>query len=505
MNSQNETTSPSLKPKDEHLRKVVQGFKLVNLDCNHAEIAMVAGISKGTAHNKSEMIADFWSKDSLTPDEDKRSLLERSIKLGIEEALKATEPTLEHVYGAILGSYLKVETDILDRVGTIKSVWTVGSHLTKLYLAVHRRKDEKGTQVHSENPSAKYVRQLLEVDTLFNCSEGYKSGERAKSWSAKNVLNEFIQKSNNIFIDMLSLNSALFISLFPSSHMSSSDDTKNNVQKGFITIYYYNIYTILKVPIDTLKTLEVQSAFNLLIRMVKVENGEVHIPVRHESKKNPEYYGRDYNIFCFIRSYERRALGYIGYDMSAAMQSICLQLVKATKEEYPMLWDYAHDKAFKKGIRTEIAQALNVDVDEVKATLTAFANGSMKDKNRHPHYKVFQEESNRLRRAVLKHVSENEPLVLTRAIEQSSREMPKDWDWSDNKQVESTEERLSASSIFFFVWTHYERDIRQAMLMVLEDGLEVHDAVYSKMDVDVKVVEQEIFDQTGYTITIEKE
>jgi len=505
MNSKNETTSPSLKSKDEHLRKVVQGFKLVNLDCNHAEIAMVAGLSKGTVHNKRDIIADFWSKESLTPEEDKQSLLERSIELGMQEILKIKEPSLVQIYGAILGSFLKVETDILDKVSTIKSAWTVGGHLASLYKIVSKRKDEKGTRVHSENPSAKYVRQLLEVDKLFICSEGYKVGEKAKSWSTKNLLNEFIEKSNNIFLDMLFLKPTLFVSLFPSSLMSSSDDAKSNVLKGFLTVHYYNIYTILKVHVNTLRKLEVQSVFSLMIRMVSIEDGEIHIPVRHESTKNPEYYGRDYNIFCFLRSYERRVLGYIGYDMSAAMQSICLQLVNATKEEYPMLWEYANDKAYKKRIRTEIAQALNVDIDKVKSTLTAYANGSMKDRNRHPYYKAFQEESNRLRRAVLKYVSENEPKVLDRAIEQSSREMSKGWDWSDAEQAESTEERLIASSIFFFVWTHYERDIRQAMLMVLEDGLEVHDAVYSKMDIDVKVVEQEIFDQTGYTISIEKE
>jgi len=505
MNSQNETTSPPLKPKDEHLRKIVQGFKLVNLDCNHAEIAMVACISKGTVHNKRDMIADFWSKESLTPEEDKQSLLERSIELGIQETLKAEKPTLEHVYGAILGSYLKVETDILDRIGTIKSAWTIGSHLTRLYRTVSKRKNEEGTPVHSENQSAKYLRQEIDVSKLFSSSGGYKVGFSAKSWSANTTLKYFIEKTNNTFLDRLFLNPALFISLFPSSHMSSSDDTKNNVKKSYLTIYYYNIYTIVKVHKDTLKTLDAQSVFSLLIRMVKVENGEIHIPVRHESKKNPEYYGRDYNIFCFLKSHERRALGYIGYDMSAAMQSICLQLVKATKEEYPMLWRYAHDKVYKKSIRVQIAQALNVDIDEVKATLTAYANGSMEDKEKHPLYKVFQEESNRLRRAVLKHVHENEPKVLIRAIEQSSREMPNDWDWSDTEQAESSRERLNASSIFFFVWTHYERDIRQAMLLVLEDGLEVHDAVYSKMDIDVKIVEQEIFDQTGYSITIEKE
>ena len=44
-------------------------------------------------------------------------------------------------------------------------------------------------------------------------------------------------------------------------------------------------------------------------------------------------------------------------------------------------------------------------------------------------------------------------------------------------------------TIFFFVWTYYEMLIRKAMLECLPDGIEVHDAVYSKLIVDVQVIE----------------
>jgi len=48
-----------LKPKDEQLRKTVQGFKLVKLKLSQAEIAAITGISKGTAHNQVEKIQGF--------------------------------------------------------------------------------------------------------------------------------------------------------------------------------------------------------------------------------------------------------------------------------------------------------------------------------------------------------------------------------------------------------------------------------------------------------------
>lgn len=60
---------------------------------------MVAEVSKGTVHNKSKMIEELWSKDSNTPNEDKRFILERGIELGIKEIVGSERPTLEQVFG----------------------------------------------------------------------------------------------------------------------------------------------------------------------------------------------------------------------------------------------------------------------------------------------------------------------------------------------------------------------------------------------------------------------
>ena len=57
-------------------------------------------------------------------------------------------------------------------------------------------------------------------------------------------------------------------------------------------------------------------------------------------------------------------------------------------------------------------------------------------------------------------------------------------------------------TIFFFVWTYYEMLIRKAMLECLPDGIEVHDAVYSKMIVDTNYLQDIVFERTGYNITI---
>ena len=152
-----------------------------------------------------------------------------------------------------------------------------------------------------------------------------------------------------------------------------------------------------------------------------------------------------------------------------------------------------------------IAQALSIIEPEVKAKLTAFANGSVSGKEKHPHYQAYQAESDKLRRAVLKHVSQHDPDVLTRAREQSKRELPEELDWSDIESEESSEEMRNKASVFFFVWTWYERWIRQAMLNVLPDGIKLHDAVYSKLNIPVETVQDAIRSITGFEIGIEQE
>ena len=180
-----------------------------------------------------------------------------------------------------------------------------------------------------------------------------------------------------------------------------------------------------------------------------------------------------------------------------------------------MLWRYTNEPGYKKQIRTEIANDLNIPIDDVKSKLTAFAHGSIKDIKKHKHYKIFQEESNKLSKAVMEHVERNEPKVLRRAEEQSAKrkDLPEELDWLDTESKETPKEMRAKASIFFYVWTWYERQIRQVMLDALnygevridEAGIEVHDAVYSKRDIDEKILEQDIRSNTPFNIIIEKE
>jgi hypothetical protein len=480
--------------KQENLKQAAQGFKMVGLRKNLAEMASVAGISERTVQNHRERVDEYWVEEGRDDEQAREFVRRRSIELGIEEVLGSEEPNMEELFGALLGTHLKIDTEILEKVEGLREVRTVGKHIAKVYRLVASYKHGDGVPIHSENQSVKYILQTVggKVGWLFTRSRYYEVDRRAKRWKPTVGLREMVERSVHELLRVLpELGDVEFIYLVP--HMSPQNGAKLDRSTK-----------IIEIQIPGLRGFEVNSLFNLLMRIVKVTKTSIFVPIVHEASTD-EALGRNYNVFCRLRSRERLELGYISYDMNAALQSICLQLIGASRANYPVLWDYTHDKELKRRMRLEVAEALKIDLDTVKSKLTAFANGSVSGIRSHRYYKAFQEESERLRRAVLKHVQETEPEVLARAVEQSRRELPEELDWSDTESQETLDEMRDKASVFFFVWTWYERIIRKAMLTVLTDGLEVHDAVYSKMDIDPEIVRRAIHERTGFDILVDKE
>lgn len=61
------------------------------------------------------------------------------------------------------------------------------------------------------------------------------------------------------------------------------------------------------------------------------------------------------------------------------------------------------------------------------------------------------------------------------------------------------------SSVFFFIWTQYERKIREAMKIPFTnqlDIIDVHDAIYSKEEVSLDLIEKAVFEQTGFRVKV---
>ncbi len=102
-------------------------------------------------------------------------------------------------------------------------------------------------------------------------------------------------------------------------------------------------------------------------------------------------------------------------------------------------------------------------------------------------------------------IQDAEPMILQRA--KSSTKKPK-WQkrWiNDKKEYEYIVDGVKESSLFFFIWTQWEREIRQAMMScfkVPEACHQVHDAVYNTEVVDMKVMEAEVLEKTGFKVQI---
>lgn len=502
--SMDSTKKRTNKEKEADLRRTVRSAYAIGLELSIGEIASLTGISKRTiASRSSDGTIDGYKTGT---DEDIsagiEALCDDCVRMQIAETLKALGKApdkterIERTYGIVLGMHLK-RLRMLDTVGSLHSVCTAGYHLTKLTKMVTRSKNDDGTPIHSQNTSVKYLTDnKIDKDVLFEIGSSYSVGVTSKLWKLKDGFKDVIKECNHLFLERY------LEVVFPAPPM------KETVFPLTIDLTVVYDHMVMVYP-DEIADFDVPSLFSLLTRIEKYENGRILIPVLNTSEKAAHYQGRKYTVFCALHGEERRKLGYWSYDLNAALQSISLQLTDATEEEYPLLWKYTHDKAYKKETRKRIAEDLKCDVSEVKKMLTAYANGKRSGMKKHPLYAQFQRESDRLRRKVLAYADREAPEVLKKAMEQSDKAkyIPTNIDWQDTETEESTDVARACSSVFFFVWTYYEAKIRDVMMIVFfsKDGLEVHDAVYSMEDVDVVQVEKAIKESTGFDIVIDKE
>lgn len=414
--------------------------------------------------------------------------------------------------GAITGHLLKYKYNLLGHLKTNTKVIEIGKAVIAIMCDIKSRKNLKeGASINSKSKKAKFLlegNKVAFIDKLFTRSNDYKVGSKSKKWKITALGEELLKDVVEFFIENI--------------EMICNKKTKRLpfpvIKKWYHSAATYSSVSVpFRVPITTdknlivalnhLATLSLSSILQLLNACVHYDKFkyELHISLAHMSSTD-ETLGRCYNVFTRLHSCERKIFGYVNYDMSCALQTISLQLINANKDSYPMLTRYASDKSYKRLVRETIAHDLEVSVSTVKQRLTAFANGGISGANKHLLYGKFQNESDNLRREVLCYVAKYEPKILKLAIEQSKkRKLLENINWLDSSPEESQTLARNKSSVFFFVWTYYERIIRQAMLLTLTDGIEVHDAVYSKMNLEVKVIEDKILDETGFHIVIEKD
>ena len=212
------------------------------------------------------------------------------------------------------------------------------------------------------------------------------------------------------------------------------------------------------------------------------------------------HYGRVYSVFTSISSDTRSQLGFINYDIGSALQSICLQKVQ-DDSLYPLHKELMNDKvAFRNKVMIETSK----DMDWVKEELSKINNLDKMPKNyeKYPTLKVYYAEAIPLRNEILANA---DPILLSRATIFAKSKWIKIVAAKD--KVEFVEDGKKESSIFFFIWTQWERQIREIMMNCFSNPSachQVHDAVYSTQDINASVIESRVLVETGFNVKISK-
>ena len=500
---------------NKELEKTVRYLKHLGLDNRSSvEIAALASVSaKTVARSKIKIDSYFFSAPPPSPQElselDRRAV---GYFLGVESM--KTFASVRGLLGALCGYLIVYKSGLSPDIKTREQAIQAGEHFLDIVLRILAYKDHSnGVPIHSKNQSLKYLKRLGKskglFDKLFTTGKAYKSSAFSKSYGLTGISESLLDELE----DLLKDNLIQYVSLVD-KHIGRVDGiTEGCPLFGPLPICLSSNRTFTNPP--THMELSVKEVVKLsLVSMIQVLNiaqinngfGKPFCVPLHNLAGTDETKGRTYNIFTRLRSKERLDLGYHNYDISSGLQIISFGILYRYAscpdlfEQYPLIFKYAWDPKYKAKVRQEIANDLGIPVDEVKALLTAFANGSKKKTGNSKLLDDFQQESEQLRREVISIIAQYEPKILDAAKNQSKRDLSDVNDWKDD-QIEDGLDR-EKSSVFFFVWTYFEKKIRDAMLTVVNDGIPVHDAIYSKQLVPFIDFEAAILSQTGFEVKI---
>jgi hypothetical protein len=329
-------------------------------------------------------------------------------------------------------------------------------------------------KIKSTNP---YLRWINEEDALQLKARIFRTNEHKKYQSGVSTMRYFPADLVDQIID-----TALMLLL--------SLDFENNVIKSESLDFI--------IPMEVLSSIKLRDIVLLLNDCIGYCNGFVIRP-----QQSDKHYSRVYSVFTSISSATRKRLGFMNYDIGSALQTICMHLV-ADPSKYPLHQQLVNDRH---KFREQVADEANKDIAWVKTELTSADNHKDMPKryNTVPTLKAYFEEALILRKEI---INSAEPLILDRAMAFAKPEWIKIWDEAEKKYDFIDSGRKKESSVFFFIWTQWERQIREAMMSCFDDPSachQVHDAVYSRQRIDPKVIESEVLEQTGFKVEISAE
>lgn len=248
------------------------------------------------------------------------------------------------------------------------------------------------------------------------------------------------------------------------------------------------------VDINLLSKIKMRDVMLLLKDCVQYSNGFVIRPQLNDRQDS-----RVYSVFTEISSKTRKELGFVGYDIGSACQTICLQLVDDVSK-YPTHQALVQDKNI---FRALIAKEMNQSIQWAKKELNKADNIETMP-TKYKRSKILTDyfnEATQLRKEIIQNA---EPLIYERAYEYAKTKKKKVWN-SETKKYDFIDDGKKESSIFFFIWTQWERLIRHAMIKAFSEPKkchEVHDAVYSKESIEPSFIEKVVLERTGFIVKI---
>ena len=243
---------------------------------------------------------------------------------------------------------------------------------------------------------------------------------------------------------------------------------------------------IIIVPSTILSQVGHSDRIVLLHNILAYTGGKFVVALNRDEKDGN---GRVYNTFTQISSQTRKLLSYINYDMDTAMQSIILHFVKEPAK-YPLHQELVQDK---RAFRKRFAEDANISIDEAKAHLTSLDNKTT-FKGNGTIGNEYVKEAVMILKEVLQATKTNDLILYTRCEELAKY-----------GKYDTVKEDKNPYSIYFHIWTHYEKQIRDVMKNCFREpdmAIDLHDAVYSREEVDTKVLEEAVLEATGFEVKI---
>lgn len=504
---------------NKELEKTIRYLKHLNLSNRPAaELAALASVSTKTIARSKADISSYFHIASAPSSEERTELDDRAVRYFISTGNSQAKHSLKSILGALCGYLLVYRSGLLPDIKTRDQAIETGEHFLNVALRILAYKDQsKGVPIHSKNQSLRYLKKLNKssgfFERLFTTGKSYRAGAFSKSYQ--------LTKESRVLLRKLGV--LLRKNLF--QYVSLLD--KHMERLGGIT-RVYPLPTRPSICLSSSRTftnppshieLTVNDVLKLsLVSMIQVLNiaklnrfGKPFYVPLHNLASTDETIGRTYNIFTRLRSEERLALGYHNYDMSSGIQIISFGILweyaRSRYQDsddliatYPMIVRYGDEPKYKRVIRKLVARKLKLTVPEVKELLTAYANGSQRSTQNNALLQQFRDESDLLRREVISLIEQHRPEIRALAVSQSKHSFPEDIDWEGiSADGELAREK---ASVYFFIWTYFEKQIRDAMLSVVDDGIPVHDAIYSKHQIPYEDFEAEILKQTGFQVRI---